>query len=209
MLRRVRKGALQGAWEERVRLIKKLGFGDAGKVEDNNNGTGSRRNDELKETLHTNWMRKLRDSSSPAQNAQQLMDPSLFIKFADKKSNMTKIFARLVWILTLPVVGLECKGASAPQSDVPSPIDHHKQSTKDHNKKATKSLSKNLLDYVIRKFLGDRNDSVGKNMTLCNTVLSKTYKKINSLSPQSPLPQFRFFNMMGKVAMKGSNANQK
>eukprot|EP00550_Attheya_septentrionalis_P003762 CAMPEP_0198283356 /NCGR_PEP_ID=MMETSP1449-20131203/2975_1 /TAXON_ID=420275 /ORGANISM="Attheya septentrionalis, Strain CCMP2084" /LENGTH=1517 /DNA_ID=CAMNT_0043979941 /DNA_START=397 /DNA_END=4950 /DNA_ORIENTATION=- len=194
VLRRISKDALRGAREEMGRLIRGGGFGVSAGVglggEDGDNTIGSNSDngkgqylpsvDEFADLLRQRW--------SPEQAA--FRNP--------KEEALSRVGEKLVWILTLLVVGLEREAA---QSD-----DHH---TAKEYADASKSVSKIVADFVKVQLKVDppppqnRHTQVGKNNTqgpfMGNPNLHKRGRKYNA-PPLTPL--------LGKHAAKNMAKRQ-
>lgn len=141
VLRKIGSQALQGAREEMGRLIKGVGFGNHQK--DKNHYAEKA---DFKEILSGIYIKKKKPSSSymkshPTQTS--------------RKNELEKIEKRLVWILTLLCVGLEREAENASSEEQHHDFHNNKHSEKEHYTEAAKSISKILLDYLTKQFIGN------------------------------------------------------
>lgn len=132
-----------------------------------------------------------------------------FHSFASKQKfliNYQKLGERLAWILTLLAVGLEREAAIAPETISPS-SDHCKHSSKELYTEAAKSVSKTLLDFVTRQFIGDEDQNGGNdrsNSSPTANILSNAHKR-NQL--QNTMHQ-KNQNSNPRHALKGKSKKQ-
>ena len=115
---------------------------------------------------------------------------------------------RLVWILTLLIIGLERESFDSKLDS--KTLDHSKHSRKESYVEAAKSVSKVLLDFITRQFLGDEDSNDAKFDFSQNRPQHQQHSYIQPKNQNKPIikgksKRQQIFAAAGRLATGGMN----